>query len=167
MPSETTYRGYVIKNRKGLKHWEPLLEEWLLCIERYCRIWKGGDAPYIHKERANIGLLSAAAWRCGWIALEEFRHEKGGRSGIRIADDAHADVYTDGEPALARDREVRLGISCRTTGPEPRAYAQAPNRSWERRCAGIGVASRVDATTGPEGNRPSAPSPGRVRIVRY
>ena len=61
MPSETTYRGYVIKNRKGLKHWEPLLEEWLLCIERYCRIWKGGDAPYIHKERANIGLLSAAA----------------------------------------------------------------------------------------------------------
>jgi hypothetical protein len=41
---------------------------------------RGGDAPYIHKERANIGLLSAAAWRCGWIALEEFRHEKGGRS---------------------------------------------------------------------------------------
>jgi len=39
---------------------------------------------------------------------------------MRIADDGDAALYTDDEPALARDREVRLGISCRTTGPEPR-----------------------------------------------
>lgn len=42
-------------------------------------------------------------------------------SGMRIADDGDAALYTDDEPALAKDREVRLGFSCRTTGPEPRA----------------------------------------------
>jgi len=77
MSEPTTHRGYLIRNRKGLKHWEPLLEEWLLCIERYCRVAAGEDAPFIYTERANIGVLAGAAWRCGRIALEEFQYKKG------------------------------------------------------------------------------------------
>lgn len=67
--------GYTIKNKKHLGHWNALMEEWMLCIERYCRL-SNGDAPYWYTERANVGLLAGAAWRCGWIALEEFQSEK-------------------------------------------------------------------------------------------
>lgn len=91
MTEPTTHRGYLIKNRKGLKHWEPLLEEWLLCIERYCRVAAGEDAPFTYTERANIGVLAGAAWRCGRIALEEFQYQKGYRNKEKW--NGRADLY--------------------------------------------------------------------------
>lgn len=75
-----TLRGYKLKSRKGLSHWDPLLEEWLLTMERYSRIMKGEDAAYWYNERSNIGVLAGAAWRCGRIALEEFQLKKGFRN---------------------------------------------------------------------------------------
>jgi hypothetical protein len=72
-----THRGFWVKNRKGMGHWDALLEEWLVAVERYCRIFDGSDAPFIYTERANVGLLAGAAWRSGRIALEEFQYEKG------------------------------------------------------------------------------------------
>jgi hypothetical protein len=95
MRDTLTLRGYKITNRKGLKHWEPLLEEWLLLIERYCRVGAGEDAPFIYTERANIGLLAGAAWRCGWIALEEFQYEKGYRNKPKW--NGRADLYLGSE----------------------------------------------------------------------
>ena len=71
-------RGFHVKSRsRNMECWNNLFEEWLLCTERYCRIEKG-DASYWHNERANIGILSASAWRCGWITLEEYDNEKYG-----------------------------------------------------------------------------------------
>lgn len=70
-----TIANYKIKNKKNLGHWDALLEEWILSIERFSRI-TNGDVPYWYNERANIGVLAAAAWRCGRIALEEFQYEK-------------------------------------------------------------------------------------------
>jgi hypothetical protein len=70
-----TIADYIIKNNRKIGHWDALLEEWILLIERFSRV-TGGDVPYWHNERANIGVLSAAAWRCGRIALEEFQHDK-------------------------------------------------------------------------------------------
>lgn len=70
-------RGYKLHYKK-LKHWIPLFEEWFLGIERYCRL-TDEDAPYWYNERANISLLAGAAWRCGWVALEEFSCEKKNR----------------------------------------------------------------------------------------
>jgi len=60
----------------------------------------GEDAPYWYNERANIGLISGAAWRCGRIALEEFQKEKGysnkkknrGRSDLWIAYDENEEL---------------------------------------------------------------------------
>lgn len=52
-----------------------MMEEWILAIDRFSRL-SDGDAPYWYNERANIGVLSAAAWRSGSVALEEFQHEK-------------------------------------------------------------------------------------------
>ena len=72
--------GYMIKNER-FSHWESLIEEWHLAINRYCRITKNeNDAPYWYNERANIGVLAGAAWRCGRVALEEFQNEKGNKS---------------------------------------------------------------------------------------
>jgi hypothetical protein len=91
MTQNQTLRGYQIKNRKGLNHWEPLLEEWLLCTERYCRVAAGEDAPFIYTERANIGVLAGAAWRCGRAALEEFQYKKGYRNKPKW--NGRADLY--------------------------------------------------------------------------
>jgi hypothetical protein len=70
-------RGYSIrgKSRGKLRHWSGMIEEWLLNIERYGRV-TDGDVPYWYNERANVSVLAGAAWRCGWVALEEFQTEK-------------------------------------------------------------------------------------------
>ena len=91
-----TIAGYHVKGRKGLNHWEALLEEWILCVERYSRIMDGEDAIYLYTERTCVGSLAAAAWRGGWIALEEFQLEKAhtkrpkwlGRADLYIASDS-------------------------------------------------------------------------------
>lgn len=96
------YRGYVVKKRKGLSHWDALLEEWLLVNERYCRMMSGDDAAFLYTERACVGTLAAAAWRCGRIALEEFQFEKSerklppwlGRADLYIASD-NVDEYIE------------------------------------------------------------------------
>jgi len=67
-------RGFHVRS-PVLRGWETLFEEWILTVERFCRL-SPGDAPYWYTERANVGLLAGAAWRCGWIALEEFQSEK-------------------------------------------------------------------------------------------
>jgi hypothetical protein len=69
-------QGYQINAKKKLDHWSILLEEWLLMIQRYCRLMEGWDSPYYHSESANRGVLAAAAWRAGWLALEEFPIKK-------------------------------------------------------------------------------------------
>ena len=74
MQSETV-ADFFIRHNSPMRHWYPLMEEWLLAIERYNQISKV-DVPYWYTERANIGVLSGAAWRCGRVALEEFQHEK-------------------------------------------------------------------------------------------
>ena len=91
MSELTTFAGYRIKGHRSLSHWEPLLEEWLLATERYCRVMEGEDAPYFYNERANIGVLAGAAWRCGRIALEEFQHLKGFRNHPKTK--GRADLY--------------------------------------------------------------------------
>ncbi len=84
-------RGYKIKARKGMSHWPCIMEEWMLAIERYTRIMNGEDAPYFYNERANVSVLAGAAWRSGWIALEEFQSKKGYRN--KAKNNGRADLY--------------------------------------------------------------------------
>jgi hypothetical protein len=76
-------------NKKGFKfngdklqHWSSLLEEWLLLIDRYCRRMKKLDLPFFHSEKANTGILAGAAWRAGWITLQEFPATKLNKIGL-------------------------------------------------------------------------------------
>ncbi len=92
---DNTISGYRIKNRTGLANWASLFEERILAHERYCRVMGGNDAAYIYNERAHVGVLAGAAWRCGKISLEESQYEKGyknkpkwlGRADLYIADE--------------------------------------------------------------------------------
>lgn len=92
--------GHLIKNRKGMSHWENLLQEWKLAIEKFCRITEGYEAPYWYNERANVGTLAGAAWRSGLVALEEFHYIKGyknkpkwlGRADLWLASDHHTEL---------------------------------------------------------------------------
>lgn len=53
---------------------------WIRCLKQYSRL----HAPYFddngwwHNERASISLLAGAAWKLGWVALEEFGTSKRG-----------------------------------------------------------------------------------------
>lgn len=67
--------GLQLLSGKNLNHWHSLVEEWILAHERFARI-NPGDAAYWYTERANIGVLAGAAWRCGMVALEEYQAVK-------------------------------------------------------------------------------------------
>jgi len=84
-------RGFEIKEQTGMSHWACILEEWMLAIERYTRIMDGGDAPYFYNERANVSVLAGAAWRAGWVALEEFQSKKGYRN--KAKKNGRTDLY--------------------------------------------------------------------------
>jgi hypothetical protein len=83
-----------------LSHWDKLLEEWATCISLYCTTYEGKDTPFWNKQIANTGILSGAAWRCGWIGLMEWRNQK--RGDIRERNDLlvtsqYADDYIEAE----------------------------------------------------------------------
>jgi len=82
-----TISGVQVKERKGLKPLEEVLRQWVKIMSEYSNAvstTEGGDAPYQYTERANIGLLAAAAWRTkGWVALEEFQKDKHHDDGVK------------------------------------------------------------------------------------
>lgn len=65
-----------IEVRRPLTYWKELLNEWVFLVNRVYRISGGQASVYAEKERANTGLLAAAATRNGWVALEECRAQK-------------------------------------------------------------------------------------------
>ncbi len=64
------------KAKGKLRYWNELLQEWVFMVHRVYRISKKRSAVYAEKERANTGLLAAAAIKNGWIALEESSTQK-------------------------------------------------------------------------------------------
>ena len=54
----------------------PILTQWINNINKYSEEQGSGDALYWFNERANVGVLSAAAWQCGYFSLEEYSAEK-------------------------------------------------------------------------------------------
>lgn len=54
----------------------PVFQEWINCTLQYVELFGGDDLPYWYNERANVGILSAAAWKAGMVSLEEFQSHK-------------------------------------------------------------------------------------------
>lgn len=66
-----------VKCNKELKVLKPVLENWITIVSEYSAAFRSDDACWWYTERANVGILAAAAWRTeGWLALEEYSTTK-------------------------------------------------------------------------------------------
>jgi len=100
-------QGMIISNPR-LEFLRPVLERWFDCIDRYNAVRGDSDTPYWHDEKANLGLLSAAAWMAELVTLCDTPTRKQNEEGER---NARADLFI--------------------AGAEDRAYLQATQR-WPR-----------------------------------
>ena len=82
MKEAETIRGYHLKGKKGLNHWDALLEEWLLAHERYCRIMKDYDACSLVQRNTQCKHLvrcCLAVWKNCLARIQD--REKSSRRG--------------------------------------------------------------------------------------
>ncbi|MEZ1315654.1 hypothetical protein QIW53_06505 [Pseudomonas fluorescens] len=100
-------QGMIISNPR-LEFLRPLLERWFDCIDRYNAVRGDNDTPYWYDEKANLGLLSAAAWMAEMVTLQNTQTRKQIEEGER---NARADLFI--------------------ASSETRAYLQATQR-WPR-----------------------------------
>ena len=100
-------QGMIISNPR-LEFLRPVLERWFDCIDRYNAVRGDSDTPYWHDEKANLGLLSAAAWMAELVTLCDTPTRKQNEEGER---NARADLFI--------------------AGAEDRAYLRATQR-WPR-----------------------------------
>lgn len=75
-------QGMLISNPK-LEFLRPVLERWFDCIDRYNAVRGDNDTPYWFDERANLGLLSAAAWMAEMVTLQNAPTRKQNEEGER------------------------------------------------------------------------------------
>jgi len=75
-------QGMIISNPK-LEFLRPMLERWFDCIDRYNAVRGDNDTPYWFDERANLGLLSAAAWMAEMVTLQNAPTRKQNEEGER------------------------------------------------------------------------------------
>ena len=100
-------QGMIISNPR-LEFLRPLLERWFDCIDRYNAVRGDNDTPYWYDEKANLGVLSAAAWMAEMVTLQNTQTRKQIEDGER---NARADLLI--------------------ASSEARAYLQATQR-WPR-----------------------------------
>lgn len=75
-------QGMIISNPK-LEFLRPMLERWFDCIDRYNQVRGDNESPYWFDERANLGLISAAAWMAEMVTLEQTPSKKQQEDGDR------------------------------------------------------------------------------------
>jgi hypothetical protein len=100
-------QGMIISNPK-LEFLRPVLERWFDCIDRYNAVRGDNETPYWLDEKANLGLLSAAAWMAEMVTLQQSPTRKHIEEGER---NGRADLFI--------------------ATPESRAWLQATQR-WPR-----------------------------------
>ncbi|WP_353980951.1 hypothetical protein [Salinicola endophyticus] len=73
----SSINGIALSSKKSpLTHWVVVCEEWRALVDRYSRVLGGQENIFNYTERPHLGVFSAAAWRAGFIAIEEFRYQK-------------------------------------------------------------------------------------------
>lgn len=75
-------RGLIISNPK-LEFLRPALERWFDSIDRYNQIMGDSECAHWFDERANLGILSAAAWMAEMVTLEHAPSKKQREDGDR------------------------------------------------------------------------------------
>jgi hypothetical protein len=82
-------QGMIISNPK-LEFLRPVLERWFDCIDRYNAVRGDNETPYWLDEKANLGLLSAAAWMAEMVTLQQSPTRKQTEEGER---NGRADLF--------------------------------------------------------------------------
>jgi hypothetical protein len=82
-------QGMIISNPK-LEFLRPVLEHWFDCIDRYNAVRGDNETPYWLDEKANLGLLSAAAWMAEMVTLQQSPTRKQTEEGER---NGRADLF--------------------------------------------------------------------------
>lgn len=82
-------QGMIISNPK-LEFLRPVLERWFDCIDRYNAVRGDNETPYWLHEKANLGLLSAAAWMAEMVTLQQSPTRKQTEEGER---NGRADLF--------------------------------------------------------------------------
>lgn len=67
--------------RGSLSWLVPTLKTWCHYVRLYCEAHEGADAPHHHTELGSVGVLQAAAWASGCVALSEFQANKSDGNG--------------------------------------------------------------------------------------
>lgn len=70
------YIDDFVRAKRPLGYWKELLQEWAFLVHKVFRVSKGNTSAHAEKERANTGLLAAAATKNGWISMEECKTSK-------------------------------------------------------------------------------------------
>ena len=69
----------IVRVSNPLRGLNPLLKNWVMLLEDYCKAHGYNDNPWFYNERATLSTLAGAAWRLNsWTALEEFSTTKWG-----------------------------------------------------------------------------------------
>src|SRR5213593_78577 len=68
----------------------PILESWIAVQLEYGHAMENDDEAWWYRERTCVGFLSAAAWRCGGVTLEEWQTKKGSKEHAR---NGRCDLY--------------------------------------------------------------------------
>jgi len=75
--------GYIFNDEASFRHWQAFLDEWIDSIKKFCSETK--SPPYVDNEMGNVGLLMAAAWQVGGIAIcEKLVKLKGQDAKVRL-----------------------------------------------------------------------------------
>ena len=69
-----------IRKRKKIDRLNKLFKSWILINEKYSNI-VDGDCSYVYSERTNCGMVSAAAYAAGMVAVEEIPVRRRSRRG--------------------------------------------------------------------------------------
>ncbi len=140
------------KNSVLRKHLNPIIIQWIKNINKYSEKCGSEDALYWYNERANVGILSAAAWQCGYFSLEEFSAEKRTKS--------KENKYSG---------RIDLWISCKNTEyvfEAKQEYVSISQRAtkYEEKIERKLKSARKDAVNSKEGNQKAV---GLVFVVPY
>lgn len=121
------YIDDYVKAKRPLSYWRELLYEWVLMVHRVYRVSEKKASVHAEKERANTGLLAAAATKNGWVALEECRTEKAHRHLKRTTYDGRCDLmlWRDIRHHEIEAKFSRISIAARSGARVDRAYAKA------------------------------------------
>ena len=77
-------QGMIISNPK-LEFLRKALERWFDCIDRFNAVRGDNETPYWHDEKANLSMLSAAAWMAEMVTLQQTPTRKQNEEGERNA----------------------------------------------------------------------------------